>query len=197
MITPRQGFLACAVDGKIYAISGENSRSSGGDATRLVEMYDPQTDTWQRKTPRPMQRTFFAGCAIDGVIYNFGGGAIINEGAFAECYTYSVAADSWERKRSMPSARSLLAACACDGYAYVIGGAIRSTVIPKTENERYDPATDTWVSLSETYCGPIRRGGLGCSVEPLFLAPHISGKRSERFVIKCHKNHKKHLRLFN
>ena len=86
MITPRQGFLACAVDGKIYAMAGDNSRGIAGDATRLVEMYDPQTDTWQPKTPRPFQRTFFAGCAIDGIIYNFGGGALLNEGAFAECY---------------------------------------------------------------------------------------------------------------
>ena len=52
MPTQRSGFDTCIVDGKIYAIGGEIG-GFGNLSVSTVEMYDPKTDTWERKADMP------------------------------------------------------------------------------------------------------------------------------------------------
>ncbi|MDR0493198.1 MAG: hypothetical protein LBH74_06150 [Nitrososphaerota archaeon] len=61
MSAPRRGLGVIAVDGKIYAI--------GGDEFGTNERYDPKTDTWTTLTPMPTPRENFAIATYQNKIY--------------------------------------------------------------------------------------------------------------------------------
>jgi N-acetylneuraminic acid mutarotase len=62
---------SAVVDGKIYAIGGDDGRPGG--SSPIVEEYDPYTDTWIRKMDMPTSRWGLASCSFDGKIYVIGG----------------------------------------------------------------------------------------------------------------------------
>jgi hypothetical protein len=69
--------------------------------------------------------------------------------------------DSWKTKSSMNQARTDLGVVAVDGKIYAIGGYTRNNSRVEDvvgTNERYDPRSDTWVSLESM---PTPRGGFG------------------------------------
>jgi N-acetylneuraminic acid mutarotase len=144
MPTPRGGLTAQIVEGKIYAIGGEQSHS-----VRLAtnETFDPATNTWEAKAAMPTERTGPASAVVGGKIYVFGGG--IETGidlTTATVEAYDPVTDTWEAKRDMPTARSGASTFVRDGKIYVmagwVGGGIHAQVV-----EIYDPATDTWEDL--------------------------------------------------
>ena len=75
MPTARYWFSAAVVGGKIYTIGG--TQDSGREIERAglstVEVYDPATDTWTRKTDMPTQRMGLSTSVVDGAIYAIGG----------------------------------------------------------------------------------------------------------------------------
>ena len=103
MITPRGGLGVVAVDGKIYAIGGATSASSGFLGTN--EMYDPATDKWVSKAPMPTPRAYFAIAAYQGKIYCMGGQIGIEQEPAADYLwgpemtnvneVYDIATDTW------------------------------------------------------------------------------------------------------
>ena len=56
------------MNGKIYAIGGS---VQPGWLRPDVEVYDPPTDTWERKADMPDARAEFTTSAVDGKIYVF------------------------------------------------------------------------------------------------------------------------------
>ena len=62
MLTGRDGHGAAAVNGKIYAIGGQD----GATAFSSVEEYDPATDTWMPKTSMSATRYHLAIAEVDG-----------------------------------------------------------------------------------------------------------------------------------
>jgi N-acetylneuraminic acid mutarotase len=81
MPTPRRGFAAVALNGKIYAFggfAGETAQSgvpSGGIAVNSLEIYDPTTDTWSGGPPLIVARGGLAGAGVNGFVYAVGGTA--------------------------------------------------------------------------------------------------------------------------
>ena len=70
MPTARSGFGVTVVNGKIYAIGGSNS----GGYLRIVEEYNPATNTWTTKAIMPTARCdlkYAEKTVIDSVIQNF------------------------------------------------------------------------------------------------------------------------------
>ena len=63
MPTVRTAHAVGAVNGKIYAVGGEQGTS------RDLEEYDPATDTWTEKTEMPTYRGWLSASVIDGKIY--------------------------------------------------------------------------------------------------------------------------------
>jgi N-acetylneuraminic acid mutarotase len=134
---------AAVVDGKIYTISGGSLTGTVKD----TEMYDPQTNTWQTKTPMPTSRMYFASAAYNDKIYCIGGTTDVKDFVdFNEMYDTKT--DNWTTKTPMPTPRSSLQANVVNGKIYLIGGETSTTNDPYGEavntNEVYDPQTDTW-----------------------------------------------------
>ena len=136
---PRWMLSAAALDGKIYAISGQ---LSGNEITPVVEVFDPATDTWARKADLPTPRFLASVSVVDGKIFVIGGGTARMLGT-GIVEAYDPAADSWTRKASMPTPGHGLSTSVLGGKIYAIGrfdGTNRATV------ETYDPAADSWTA---------------------------------------------------
>jgi len=154
MPTLRTALSAVAVNGKIYVIGGV-ARSSGwywdlAEATAdelvsAVEVYDPETDTWTKKTDMPTARCGMGTVVVAGKIYTIGGlaanGKIMNV-----VEVYDPGTDTWTQKADMPTARWNLGAVEANGKVYAVCG----NLLPPWEDgtvtlvEVYDPNTDSW-----------------------------------------------------
>jgi N-acetylneuraminic acid mutarotase len=137
--TGRAGIVAAGVNGRVYAIGGQN----GGFSTSTDE-YDPVGNSWASKTAMPTPRGWHSAVPVNGKIYCAGGanGAIalnVNE-------AYDVVANTWATKAVMPTPRFEFASSAVNGVVYVAGGANTSVVL--NANEAYDPGTDAWTTKS-------------------------------------------------
>jgi N-acetylneuraminic acid mutarotase len=136
------------VDGKIYAIGGWNR----DDNRPVVEVYDPETDTWTKKADMPIPHWWSATSAVDGKIYAIGGvggrAMGLAEPTIMMVAEYNPATDTWVRKANMPTARSQLSACAVNGKIYAIGGnGAQGTTLSAVEE--YDPSTDIWTKKAD------------------------------------------------
>jgi N-acetylneuraminic acid mutarotase len=146
------------VDGKIYAIGG----MAQGKPISTVEVYDPVTDKWTKKTGMPTARYGVSTSAVNGKIYVIGG-APSQEVTFATVEEYNPTTDTWTTKADMPTSRFYHSASVVNGKIYAIGGwtgnaegeVFLSTV------EEYDPLADKWTGKADL---PTARGGLSTSV---------------------------------
>jgi len=129
----RSRLRAAAVNGKIYAIGGATLTGAVG----TNEEYDPETDRWTYKTPKPTPRGF--GIAVyKNKIYCIG---------YDVTEVYDPITDKWENRTPMPTPRHSLDANVVDGKIYLIGGYDPSLPYGGAAtniNEVYDPETDTW-----------------------------------------------------
>jgi N-acetylneuraminic acid mutarotase len=128
---------ATAVNGKIYAMTGESNYE-----------YDPATDNWTIKEPMPTPRhsSSFGIATCQDKIYVIGGSngppnyLSTNE-------AYDPLTDTWETKKPMPTAREWVEANTVNGKIYVISGVTDNFRSIRTHvNEVYDPATDSWTT---------------------------------------------------
>ena len=165
--TPRKGFSTAVVDDKIYLIGGtlfENDRD-GPFGMSLVEVYDPQTNTWQRLTDMPTVRTGSRTAVVAGKIYVLAGkvgkdNQAVNFKTLKVVEMYDPETDTWVRKQDMSRRRAAFGIGAVAGKIYAIGGNIhpgdRKPEDPRRVDlvEVYDPATDTWAKRADM---PTRR----------------------------------------
>jgi N-acetylneuraminic acid mutarotase len=152
MPTPRQSVNIAAADGKIYAIGGMQwTPGIVYDLERVVEEYDPATDTWLPKASMPRQGLFAAACTVDGKIYVIGGqtGMSGGGGVSSSVLEYDPQTDTWKEKANMPAGRTLSAAVAHDGQIYVFGGAAEYDDPASSSLFVYDPASDTWTERAD------------------------------------------------
>ena len=137
MSVERSYCASMVVDGKIYAIGG-----CGSDLVPLnmVEVYDPQADSWQRVASMPCGVYDHAAAAMSDKIYVTGGET--NQGIVNSAYVYDPQADAWTQLASMSTPRWRPASAAVGGKLYVFGGCARGLLITA---EIYDPASDSWL----------------------------------------------------
>ena len=67
--TPRWGLATAVVNGKIYAIGGQDNTPD----VNKVEVYDPKRDTWDVINSVPTGRIWLAASVVKGKIYVIGG----------------------------------------------------------------------------------------------------------------------------
>lgn len=126
--------------------------------------YDPATDTW--KTLKPIPREFGAGggVAYGGKIYLMGGTTTGQFNSVGRLHVYDPAADTWTEKTPMKFPREHCRAVVIEDKIYVVGGHTKPVDAPnsqrtnRAEVEAYDPATDTWTTVTDL---PQPRGGIG------------------------------------
>ena len=115
--TPRGAPAVAAVNGKIYAIGGQEKN---GGVIDTVEEFDPAANTLDHKTFRmPHPRINSAAAIVDDKIYIMGGE---NEGIISTVDVYDPSLDTWTTAASLPTARRLLGAAVVDNTIYAVGG---------------------------------------------------------------------------
>jgi hypothetical protein len=145
----RTALGAAAVNGKIYAIGGNNGRA----VSATNEEYDPGTDTWTYKTPMPTPRYAFGIAVYQNKIYCIGGENYDSVPSGDDGYpnfntwheytpsavneVYDPATDTWQTLSPMPTARFGVEACVVGDRIYIVGGGSNQT-------EVYDPVTNHW-----------------------------------------------------
>ena len=183
--TPRGEFATAVVDGKIYLIGGtpfENLQGverenepgiwRGPFGMSSVEVYDPETNTWQRVVDIPTARSEPLTAVVDGKIYVLAGyvgkdNKGVNLKNLNVVEMYDPETDTWVRKQDMSRRRMAFGIGVVAGKIYAIGG----TVHPRDKKpeepgrvdlvEVYDPATDTWSKRADM---PTLRDGVGTGV---------------------------------
>lgn len=183
--THRKSFSTAVVDGKIYLIGGtlfEHARGvlrdpgpgiwRGPFGMSLVEVYDPETNTWQRLADMPTVRAGAETAVVDGKIYVMAGYAgKDNQGKnfkfLKALEMYDPQTDTWVRKQDLPIPRIQFGVGAVAGKIYAIGGLLD----PKEKKpglqgrldlvEVYDPVSDTWAKRADM---PTRRDGFATAV---------------------------------
>ena len=168
MPTARSDFSTCVVDGKIFVIGGSlrlKIDEYGDQSLSTVEMYNPETDTWEGKANMPTVRSNVAVSVVDGKIYAIGGSKLkkyqvprgfgIESEELPTVEMYNPATDTWTQKADMPTPKKTKT-CVVDGKIYAIGGWSTANEQSQLETvEVYDPATDTWAkaqSMNHARC---------------------------------------------
>jgi N-acetylneuraminic acid mutarotase len=146
MPTPRAGFAIAVYKNKIYCIGGGpgNDWTVGfEEVTRMNEVYDPLTDTWETKTPMPTAREFLCANVVNGKIYLIGGSKPLNlnDPSFVPNINevYDPVSDSWTTKTPPPVKVSSYASAVVDDKIYIIGGSPVGNL-----TQIYHPETNTW-----------------------------------------------------
>jgi N-acetylneuraminic acid mutarotase len=182
MNLPREGLVAVAAGGKIYAVGGDwrGHAKIGSNwyewTSGSVEEYDPAANKWTIKKnlmPHPVQ-SFGAAATSDGKIWVIGGmgpdSAVVG---YVQCY--DTLTGNWERfapkgkftpqgldwglsavLKPMPTPRYSLAVVAgSNGKIYAIGG-VDQQGQDRSTVEEFDPATNEWTPkkdmLTPRYC---------------------------------------------
>ena len=170
--TQRKWFSTAVVDGKIYLIGGtlfENERD-GPFGMSLMEVYDPQTNTWQRLADMPTARSGTKAAVVDGKIYVLAGYVgKDHKGAkdLKRVEMYDPQTDTWVRKQDMSLRRGSFGIGVVAGKIYAIGGTVhpgdRKPEDPRRVDlvEVYNPATDTWAKRAKM---PTRRKSVRTAV---------------------------------
>jgi N-acetylneuraminic acid mutarotase len=178
MPTKRGSPVAVAVGEKIYVIGGVTLLPGSNDiavspktpqiSVGTVEEYDPENNTWRKRSPMPTPRNHATAGAVNGKIYVIGGrvgAAFIGLASdISVVEEYDPATDKWSAPRArMPTARSALASGVYDGRIYVAGGEYQDPHMMATFRavEAYDPATNSWSTMPSM---PVSRHGLAAGV---------------------------------
>lgn len=146
------------IDGNVYVLGGVTSE---GTITDIVEIYDPQTNTWRNATPMPLGlwRTMVA--HLDGKIYVIGGYQSTTRFPFNpsnRVFEYDLSNDTWSEKAALPGPRGMGAAVVLNGRIHLLAGAFTRAL---RDHLIYDPVEDRWSDgppLNEA------RSGLGAGV---------------------------------
>ncbi|HJQ63036.1 MAG TPA: hypothetical protein VJ834_09245 [Burkholderiales bacterium] len=165
MPTKRGSANAVVNGGKIYVIGGASMHPGSKEsfvhparphrALGTNEVYDPNTNTWESRSPMPTARNHAAAGMVNNRIYFIGGriGAVFITGGGRGVdivEEYDPATDQWGRlKAPMPTARSALAWGTHGGKIYVAGGEAQDSRMLSTFRavEAFDPVKNAWTIL--------------------------------------------------
>ncbi len=162
MPTSRAVPATAVVDNKIYVIGGY----SGIDRfivnlknLDVVEMYDPQTDTWVRKQGMSIPRKQFGVGVVAGKIYAIGGYVHPRDQKPGAPWridlveAYDPTTDTWVKRAKMPTKRDRFGVGVVNNHIYAIGGRGWPQVGPGGPFlkviEEYDPKINRWQKKNE------------------------------------------------
>ncbi len=172
-LPPKRGAFATAVVGhKVYLIGGSVFEKAKRDKGILgpygistVEVYDTQTNAWQKGTDMPTPRHAAKAAVVNGTIFVFGGWNGPVDFALRKypvnVEAYNPRTDTWVQKQDMPVPRVDFGIGVVDGKIYLIGGSMRANREEIDRVDVYNPATDTWAKGREM---PTPRSNLSVAV---------------------------------
>jgi N-acetylneuraminic acid mutarotase len=132
MLRAGRGLRAVTVDGKPLVMGGYGSTwVPDAGYYRLVQQYDPGTNTWTARSDMLLPLATFGAAAIDRTVFVAGGGNW--ERALAEVSAYDVAADRWTARTQMPVRLDAPRAEAVGGKVYVMQGNVTLEYTPAND----------------------------------------------------------------
>lgn len=141
------GGIAMTINGKAYVGFGRSRNSPCCDFHKQIWEYDPNTNTWTRKSdfPGPGRWGPF-GIGVNGKGY-MGMGTVDNGAAIYDWWEYDPATDTWTQKTGIPST----------GYHYFSTGFVINNKIYTGTTAygmgrdwfEYDPATNNWARKAD------------------------------------------------
>ncbi len=140
MPTPRTNLAVVAHNGLVYAIGGV----SNDGVTGKVEVYDPKSDTWSVRQPKPVPVGFIAAAVLGDKIY-VPGGIDDRVEPLSVLEVYDPIQDTWETRAPLPEPLGAYALAVLDNRLYLFGGRGRQDYTAAVY--RYDPEADRWESL--------------------------------------------------
>ena len=144
LTTSRSRLAVVSLQEKIYAIGGlEGKNDQEYKNSSALEVYDPVSDTWTRKTDMPTPRHGHSATVINEKIYVVGGYTENGPSGIVEVYDPNT--NRWTQKADMPTPRGFFGLISNGPFAYAIAGRVRQEVGPV---ERYNTATDQWTQLT-------------------------------------------------
>ncbi len=162
MPTSRAVPATAVVDNKIYVIggySGIDRRIVNLKNLDVVEMYDPQTDTWVMKQGMSIPRKQFGVGVVAGKIYAIGGYVHPRDQKPGAPWRidlvedYDPATDTWVKRAKMPTKRDGFGVGVVNNHIYAIGGRGWPQVGPGGPFlkviEEYDPKINRWRQKNE------------------------------------------------
>lgn len=153
MPTARSRLAIGYAGGKIYAIGGDTDEG----ATGFVEEYDPSTNVWRVKSPKPIPVHNVAAAVVGGMLFVPGGYTLEGE-VIADLEIYDPDEDSWRRGAPLPTPLCAYAIATLGDSLYVFGGWDGSDYVASTYE--YDTVGDSWVKRSPM---PTARGFAGAA----------------------------------
>lgn len=192
MPTTRSGAVAAILNDRIYVMGGGLRHEDGRfEFFRVVEIYDPETDTWSQGPDMLMPHDYPVSAIMDNCIYVFGGhhpdatkGGPMTDPGFSFCETFDPVIDAWREIAPMPTPRFASAAVVLGERILVLGGAgLREYGFKNFDVvESYDPRMDRWSEAG--FRLPWRAAGAGACTcnNRLYLAGGNSGGRIENRI---------------
>ena len=128
MITARSHMGYADFNGLIYAIGGQKGNDGALTAQKVVEVYDPTTNSWSTRTsmPKGVNHISSSTFVMGGRILTLGG-QTSHGSAIADVYAYDPAADTWTSLSPLPTARFSGVAGTINGMIYFTGGSSQTT----------------------------------------------------------------------
>ncbi len=158
MPTARGALALAVIAGKIYVAGGSPAARESDFA-----VYDPASDTWTTLPDMPTPRNHLAAGATAGKFYAVGGRSGGIGGITDALEEYDPNSMLWSARAPIPTARGGIAGAVFQDRLYVFGGegnpAVPSGVF--SENESYDPSSNTWETHTPM---PTPRHGIGAAV---------------------------------
>ena len=155
----RAELTASIINGKIYVIGGYFF-GAYLVSSNVLEVYDPETDTWATKTPMPTAVYSCSSAVVDNKMYVLENSFRSHIGRLNQIY--DAENDSWSYGRSIPVAvAGAVAASTTAVFApkriYFIGGGESSN----NSNQIYSPYSDSWSTGAQL---PSARSYLGIAI---------------------------------
>src|SRR5581483_11146718 len=134
--SPRNHLSGAVVNGKLYAIAGQQLEESSSINQSEMDVYDPATDTWSRVAdlPLPLSHVHQSTVVYDDKIITVGGELVHNTSA-DQVLMYDPTKDLWSIIGYLPSNRRALTAGIINGQLIASGGYLNG--------KQY---TNTWVT---------------------------------------------------
>ena len=151
MPTGRDAMGIGVVDGKIYAISGRQGRNE-----REVEVYDPNSDSWNVLPDIPSEIFW----PFERAIRN-SGTAVVDDSIYlfsletSDFLVFTPSQNIWRRKHSpiTPRYGDYITCATANNKIYVFGG-VDSDYRPIEDVWSYDPSVDSWTKLPSVFPNP-------------------------------------------
>lgn len=135
----RQETTPAVLNGKIYLPGGFNP---GAQATTVVEVFDPPTNSWSTVASLPEAVHHYGLAASGGRLYLLGGYQGNTFTPMNRGYVFIPDSNLWRRVADLPVARGAHVAVEFGGRIYLIGGIIGGVTAVRTDV--YDPSTNSW-----------------------------------------------------